>query len=124
MYAIARIAGKQFRIAPEDNVKVPRLQVEVGSTYEIGDLLLTSQDDKTVVGQPLVGEVKATATVLEHGREDKIIVHRKKRRKGFRVTKGHRQLYTLLRIESIGSGTAKAKPRRKKAAAAAEKEGD
>ena len=117
MYAIARIAGKQFRIEPDQKVKVPKLPLEVGAAYEISDILLTSSDDATAVGAPLVEGLKARATVLGHGRDDKIMVHRKKRRKGFTVTNGHRQQYTLIRIEAIeAAGAAKPKSRKSKKA--------
>ncbi len=109
MYAIARIAGKQFRIEPELNVKVPKLDVEEGSSYEISEILMTSDGKKIQVGTPLIEGLKATAKVISHGRDPKIIVFRKKRRKGFKVTRGHRQGFTLLRIENIQGLTAKPK---------------
>ncbi len=127
MYAIARIAGKQFRIEPAMKIKVPLLPLEVGSTFEIKDILLTSDGDQIRVGSPLVENLSAVARVEAHGREDKITVFRKKRRQGFRVHKGHRQQYTLLYVESIGGITgetlpkeplaAKAKPKTKPKAA-------
>jgi large subunit ribosomal protein L21 len=114
MYAIARIAGKQFRIEPDQKVKVPKLPLEVGAAYEISDILLTSDGDATTVGTPRAEGVKARATVVEHGREDKIMVHRKKRRKGFTVTNGHRQDYTIIRIEAIEAAAGKPKSRKAK----------
>ena len=101
MYAIARIAGKQYRIEPDVKVKVPLLPVEVGSTYEIEDILFASDGEKSQVGQPVLEGVKATAKIIEHGRRPKIIVFRKKRRQGFKVKNGHRQSFTLLQVESI-----------------------
>jgi len=114
MYAIARIAGKQFRLEPDLKVKVPKLPLEVGATYEINDILLTADETGTKVGAPGVEGVTARATVVEHGREEKIMVHRKKRRKGFQVTKGHRQQYTLIRIEAIETAAEKPKAKRAK----------
>lgn len=118
MYAIARIAGKQFRIEPDTKVKVPLLPLEVGTTFEINDILLTSDDEKTRIGNPLVEDITAVARVEAHGREDKITVFRKKRRQGFRVHKGHRQQYTLLYVESIGGITAETLPKKSAAAKA------
>lgn len=111
MYAIARIAGKQFRIEPAERIRVPFLPLEVGTTFEIKEILLTSDGDKIQVGNPLVESITALARVEAHGREDKIIVFRKKRRQGFRVHKGHRQRYTQLYVESIGGVTAQTTPK-------------
>jgi large subunit ribosomal protein L21 len=101
MYAIARIAGKQFRLETDTTIKVPKLPLEVGDTYEIYDLLFLTDGQKARIGSEAKG-LTAIAKVIRHGRDDKIIVHRKKRRKGFQVTRGHRQQYTLLHIEKIG----------------------
>jgi len=122
MYAIARIAGKQFRIEPELNVKVPKLDLEEGSSYEISEILMTSDGKKIQVGTPLIEGLKATAKVISHGRDPKIIVFRKKRRKGFKVTRGHRQGFTLLHIENIQGLTAKPKAAAKPKKAAKPKE--
>lgn len=112
MYAIARIAGKQFRIEPDTNVKVPRLPVEEGAKYEIADIIMTSDGQKVQLGQPTLSGIKVVAKVISHGRDPKVIVFRKKRRKGFKVTKGHRQGFTLLHIEKIQGLEAKvAKPK-------------
>jgi large subunit ribosomal protein L21 len=116
MYAIARIAGKQFRIEPASKIKVPLLPLEVGSTFEIKDILLTSDGEKIHVGNPLVEGTTAVARVEAHGRENKITVFRKKRRQGFRVHKGQRRPYTLLYVESIGGVTAEAQPKQPPAA--------
>jgi large subunit ribosomal protein L21 len=124
MYAIARIAGKQFRLEKDQKVKVPKLPLEVGAAYEISDILLTADEGAVKVGLPLAEGVIARATVVEHGREDKIMVHRKKRRKGFTVTNGHRQDYTIIRIEAIEAGAAKPKSRSKKKDAATAGEGE
>ena len=100
MYAIARIAGKQFRIEADQTLEVPKLPVAVGATVDISDILFATDGQTSRVGAAAKG-IKAVAKVLSHGRDDKIMVHRKKRRKGFEVTKGHRQDFTLLHIESI-----------------------
>jgi len=109
MYAIARIAGKQFRIEPDGRLKVPRLPLEVDSSFEISEILFAADGDRVHIGEPLVKGARAIARVLSHGRDPKIIVFRKKRRKGFKVTKGHRQDFTLLQVEKIEGLTAKPK---------------
>ncbi len=123
-YAIARIAGKQFRIEPDMKVKVPKLPLEVGATYEIAEVLMTADGEAAQVGLPLAEGITARATVVEHGREEKIMVHRKKRRKGFRVTNGHRQQYTVIHIDSIGAAAEKPKRKRAKKEEAPAQEGE
>ncbi len=109
MYAIAKIAGKQFRIEVNRDVKVPLLDLKEGSSYEINEILFTTDGKNVKVGEPILTDVKAKAKVVEHGRHPKIIVFRKKRRKGFEVTRGHRQDYTLLHVEKIDGLTAQPK---------------
>lgn len=77
------------------------MQLAEGSTYEIPEILFATDGDKRFVGQPTVTEVKITAKVLTHGRDPKIMVFRKKRRKGFAALRGHRQGFTLLQIDTI-----------------------
>jgi|ERR1051325_8023197 large subunit ribosomal protein L21 len=96
-FAIIRTGGKQFRVEKDGKVRVPSLASEVGASVEL-DVLATA--DK--VGAPLVDGAKVTATVVDHGREPKIVVFKKKRRKHYKRTKGHRQGYTTLKIDSIG----------------------
>ncbi len=102
MYAVVEIAGKQFRVEPEQSVKVPLLHVEPGKKIKF-DKVLFFADDKGnhQIGAPLVEKINVEATVIEHNRYPKIVVFKKKRRKGYRLKKGHRQHYTLLRIEKI-----------------------
>jgi large subunit ribosomal protein L21 len=109
MYAIARIAGKQYRIEPDQDVKVPLLDAKEGSTYNIEDILLAVDDKGVQVGDPLVKSVKIKTKVVSHGQYPKITVFKKKRRQGFKVTKGHKQDFTLLHIEKIEGLTTVAK---------------
>ena len=95
--AIIRAGGKQFSVEKGATVRVPSLKGDVGASVEL-DVLATAE--KT--GSPLVEGAKVTATVIDHGRDDKIIVFKKKRRKQYKRTKGHRQGYTTLKIDSIG----------------------
>jgi len=115
MYAIARIAGKQFRLEMDTTIKVPKLPLEVGDTYEISDLLFLTDGQKARIGSEAKGLI-AIAKVVRHGRDDRVMIHRKKRRKGFQVTKGHRQQYTLLHIEKIGDLAAEKPAAKPKAA--------
>jgi large subunit ribosomal protein L21 len=91
MYAIVEIAGKQFKVEPETTVNVPLLSAEVGADVEFDKVLMHSDGDKVTFGKPLLKGKKVVATVVEHGREDKIIVFKMKRRKGYRRKRGHRQ---------------------------------
>lgn len=99
--AIIRTGGKQFRVEKGAKIRVPALKQEVGASVDL-EVLATSDDKDTKVGAPLVDGAKVTATVVDHGRAPKIVVFKKKRRKHYKRTKGHRQGFTTLRIESIG----------------------
>jgi len=96
-FAIVRTGGKQFRVEQGGKVRVPTIKGEVGASVDL-EVLATAEK----VGAPLVDGAKVTATVLDHGRGEKIVVFKKKRRKQYKRTKGHRQGYTTLKIESIG----------------------
>lgn len=96
-FAIVRTGGKQFRVEKGAKVRVPSLNSEVGASLEL-EVLATAEK----VGAPLVDGAKVLATVVDHGRDAKIVVFKKKRRKHYKRTKGHRQGYTTLKIESIG----------------------
>jgi large subunit ribosomal protein L21 len=100
-FAIIRTGGKQFRVEKGAKVRVPSINGEVGASVDL-DVLAATDGDSTKVGAPLVDGAKVTATVVDHGREPKIIVFKKKRRKQYKRTKGHRQGYTTLKIDSIG----------------------
>ena len=96
-FAIIKTGGKQFRVEKGAKVRVPSLPGEVGSSLEL-DVLATAEK----IGAPLVEGAKVAATVLDHGRDTKIVVFKKKRRKHYKRTKGHRQGFTTLKIDSIG----------------------
>jgi len=98
--AVVRIQDMQFRVSEDDLIRVPLLEAEVGATLEFDEVLLVGGDE-TRVGTPLVEGAKVTAEVVEQGKADKIIVFKKKRRKDYRRTQGHRQPYTALRITGI-----------------------
>src|SRR5258705_13559742 len=99
--AIVRAGGKQFSVEKGTRVRVPSRTEDVGASVEL-EVLAATVDNETRVGTPLVEGTKVTATVVDHGRAPKIIVFKKKRRKHYKRTKGHRQGYTTLKIDSIG----------------------
>jgi large subunit ribosomal protein L21 len=100
-YAIIRSGGKQFRVAEGETVRLPSLIAEAGKTVEF-DVLVVGGDNETRVGSPTVDGARVAGTVVGHGRGDKIIVFKKKRRKQYKRTQGHRQNYTAVKIDSIG----------------------
>ena len=99
--AIIRTGGKQFTVESGSTVRVPSLKDEVGASVDL-EVLAVGEGKETKVGSPLLDGAKVTATVVDHGRAPKIVVFKKKRRKQYKRTKGHRQGYTTLKIESIG----------------------
>jgi len=100
MYAICRIAGQQYRIEPDTRVQVSRLSAAEGDTVEFQEILLFSDGEKTEVGAPIVPG-KVVATVLKHGKYPTIQVFKRKRRKDYRKSHGHRQQYTELLVNRI-----------------------
>ena len=118
MYAVVEIAGQQFRVEQNKDIKVPLLHEEPGKKITFDRVLFYTDDKgKHHIGTPVVKNVKVDATVVEHGRHKKVIVFKKKRRKGYQKKNGHRQDFTLLHIEKIGSKRAakKAAPAQPKA---------
>ena len=101
MYAIVEIGGKQFKVQQDAKVYVPRMQAEVGDTVTLDQVLLVSGDDGVSIGAPTVDGASVTAEVLGHVKADKVVVFKKKRRKGYRVKNGHRQPYTQISITGL-----------------------
>ncbi len=101
MYAIVNISGKQFKVTTAQQLYVPLLESEVGSKVQFSDVKLYADDNGVLVGAPAVETAKVTATVLEHMKDEKVLVFKKKRRKGYRKLNGHRQQLTRIEIESI-----------------------
>lgn len=100
MYAIVEVSGKQYKVQKDRKLYIPRQQAEVGDTLTFDRVLLVSGDD-VQVGQPTVAGATVTAKVLDHVKADKVIVFKKKRRKGYRVKNGHRQPYTQVSIDAL-----------------------
>ena len=107
MYAIVEIAGQQFKVAKDQKVFVHRLAVEEGKKVSFDNVLLIGDDNKVTVGAPAIDGAQVGAKVLKHLKGDKVIVFKKKRRKGYRVKNGHRQSLTEIVIESIVASGAK-----------------
>ena len=103
MYAIIRTGGKQYQVAEGDRLRVEKLNGEVGDSVELADVLMVADGETVKVGQPLVEGAKVSAKIVEQGKGKKIIVFKKKRRKGYRLKQGHRQLYTALEIQGISA---------------------
>jgi large subunit ribosomal protein L21 len=101
MYAVIRSGGKQYRVAPGETVRLESVAGEIGAKVELGNVLLVENDGTVQVGNPLLANAKIEATVLEHDRAKKILVFKKKRKKQYRRTQGHRQNYTAVRIDNI-----------------------
>jgi large subunit ribosomal protein L21 len=98
--AVVRISDVQFRVSENEVVRVPLLQAEIGTKLEFDEVLLVGGDE-VKVGTPLVEGAKVRAEVIEQGKEDKIVVFKKKRRKNYQKTQGHRQAYTAIKITAI-----------------------
>ena len=101
MYAVIKTGGKQYRVAPGQTIRVEKLDGNIGDEVALKDVLLVSDGDQIKVGQPMLSEAEVKATIVEQHRARKIIVFKKKRRKGYRRTKGHRQYYTAIRVQEI-----------------------
>ena len=122
MYAIVEIAGQQFKVEKDQKVFVNRLQAEEGKKVSFDNVLLVGEGNNVTVGAPAIDGAQVGAKVLKHLKGDKVIVFKKKRRKGYRVKNGHRQSLTEIVIESIvASGAKKAAPEKKETKKAAPK---
>ena len=101
MYAIVRTGGKQYQVSSGDQLRVEKLPGDVGEKLELDEVLMVVDDQEVTVGQPVVEGAKVVATISEQGKQRKIRVFKKKRRKGYRLSQGHRQAYTALKIDEI-----------------------
>ncbi len=101
MYAIVSIAGQQFKVTEGQTLYVHQLEANIGDSRSFDQVHLVDRDGAVSVGKPLLSGAKVNATVLSHEKGDKVIVFKKKRRKGYRVKNGHRQSFTKIKIDSI-----------------------
>ncbi len=109
MYVIVNIAGKQYNVSEGQNVRVASLDAKVGDTVTFDDVLLLDDGKNIKVGNPTIKNASVKAKVAEHGRHSKVLVYKKKRRKGYQKKNGHRQGYTLLTVDKIATSAPKKK---------------
>jgi large subunit ribosomal protein L21 len=114
MYAIVEIAGQQFKVEEGKKIFVHRLEGEEGNQVDFDKVLLIENDGKITIGEPTIKEAFVEGKILDHVRGDKVIVFKKKRKKGYRVKNGHRQNFTQVEIVSISEKGSPKKPAPKK----------
>jgi large subunit ribosomal protein L21 len=103
MYAVIKTGGKQYRVVAGEKLKVEQIPADVGSEITIDQVLMVGEGESVKIGTPLVSGAAVTATVVSHGRHDKIRIFKMRRRKHYQKRQGHRQNYTELRIEAISA---------------------
>ncbi len=101
MYAVVKTGGKQYKVTKGEVIKVEKLDAEVGSEVDLQDVLMVIDGDSIRVGSPILENATVKAKVLEHGKDKKVIVFKKKRRKGYKKKRGHRQHFTTLEIRDV-----------------------
>ncbi len=101
MYAVIKTGGKQYKVAPGEKLRVEQLAADVGSKLVLGEVLMVGDGDAVRVGRPTVEGATVSATVLGHGRGDKVTIFKMRRRKNYRRHQGHRQGFTEIGIDSI-----------------------
>ena len=110
MFAIIRADGRQYRVAKGDVIRFDKMKAEPGDSFETSQVLaIAEEDNKLKIGSPVVEGAKVEGTVLEHGKDKKIIVFKRKRRKTYRRKYGHRQDHTLVKIDKISAKSPTAK---------------
>lgn len=103
MYAVIKTGGKQYRVQVGNKLKVETLPAEVGSDIQLDQILMVADGDMVSTGAPLLDQAKVSATVISHGRHDKIRIFKMRRRKHYRKQQGHRQNYTEIQITGISA---------------------
>ena len=103
MYAVIKTGGKQYRVAAGEKIKVEQIPADVGSEITIDQVFMVGEGESVKIGTPVVTGASVTATVVSHGRHDKIKIFKMRRRKHYQKHQGHRQNYTELRIEAISA---------------------
>lgn len=101
MYAVIKTGGKQYRVAPGENIKIESLEADVGATIVLDQVLMVADGEAVKVGTPILAGAKVSATVVSHGRGPKIRIFKMRRRKHYQKTQGHRQNYTEIRVDAI-----------------------
>ena len=113
MYAIINIAGKQYKASKGQNIRVPKIDKELGTTFKVDEVLFIDDGNSVHIGKPNLKEASVTASIVNHGRDRKILVYKKKRRKGYQRKNGHRQWYTNIEIQNIQVTRAKSPAKKK-----------
>jgi large subunit ribosomal protein L21 len=103
MYAVVKTGGKQYRVSEGDTIRVERLDGEVGAKVELSEVLAIGSGADMTVGTPVVEGARVLAEIVEQGKDKKVLIFKKKRRKGYTKKQGHRQLFTGIKIEEIKS---------------------
>lgn|SRR5690606_8089876 len=103
MYAVIKTGGKQYRVAPGENLKIEQIPADIGQEIALDQVLAVGEGDQLKVGTPLVAGAVVKATVLAHGRHDKVRIFKLRRRKHYQKRQGHRQNYTEIRIDTISA---------------------
>ena len=101
MYAVIKTGGKQFKVTEGDTLKVEKLSTEVGKALNLNSVLTLVDGDKVKIGTPVVKGASVDATVISHGKGDKVKIFKMNRRKGYRKSQGHRQSFTEIKIDKI-----------------------
>ena len=101
MYSIIKLAGKQYSVSEGDTIKVSTQDWKVGDTVKLNDVLLTDNGKNISVGAPIVKGASVTLEIIEHNRDKKLLIYKKKRRKGYQRKNGHRQGYSLLKVNKL-----------------------
>jgi large subunit ribosomal protein L21 len=103
MYAIIRTGGKQYHVSQGERLRVEKLDGDVGASIELEDVLMVVDGEDVKLGKPVVDGAKVSAKILEQDKAKKVLVYKKKKRKGYEVKNGHRQSYTALEITGISA---------------------
>ena len=103
MYAVIKTGGKQYRVVAGEKIKVEQIPADVGSQITIDQVFMVGEGESVKIGTPVVAGASVTASVVSHGRHDKVKIFKMRRRKHYQKHQGHRQNYTELRIEAISA---------------------
>ena len=103
MYAVIKTGGKQYRVAPGEKLKIEQIPADIGSEIVLDQILMVADGEAVTVGTPLVIGATVKATVVAHGRGDKVQIFKMRRRKHYQKHQGHRQNYTEIRIDGIAA---------------------
>lgn len=101
MYAVIKTGGKQFKVNEGDTLKVEKLTTEIGKTLNLNSVLTVVDGDKVTIGTPIIKGASVDATIISHGKGDKVKIFKMNRRKGYRKSQGHRQSFTEIKINKI-----------------------